>query len=244
MRSLRQGLPPTMRFVSVKAVNEQAAAVLVSVRERLIRNRTQLASAIRGYTAEFGISVVKELAHIPLLLERIQSDETVPELTREVFASQVADYAQMEEKIGDVDARLMAWQRADEHSKRLNTIPGIGPIGAALLIMETPAPELFRSGPQFAAWIGLTPKDHSTGGKLRLVCITRAGDEALGAVLVTGQRLLFNMLGDTARPLHGWPDCSSASRRNWQPSHSPTRWRVSARRSWCPGRYRAKYASA
>ncbi|MGN7751496.1 hypothetical protein [Sinorhizobium sp. 22678] len=108
--------------MSAKAVNEQAAAVLASVRERLIRNRTQLAGAIRGYTAEFGISVVKELAHIPLLLERIQSDETVPELARELFASQAAEYAQIEEKIGDVGARIMAWQRADEHSKRLNTI--------------------------------------------------------------------------------------------------------------------------
>jgi len=177
---------PTMRFVPVKAADEQAATMLVGVRDRLIRNRTQLANAMRGYATEFGISVAKGLAHIPLLLERIQSDETVPELARELFASQAEEYAQLEEKIADVDARLMAWQRADERSKRLNTIPGIGPIGAALLIMKTPAPELFRSGRQFAAWIGLTPRDHSTGGKQRLGCITRAGDEALRAVLVAG----------------------------------------------------------
>lgn len=177
---------PTMRFVPVKAADEQAATMLVGVRDRLIRNRTQLANAIRGYAAEFGISVAKGLAHIPLLLERTQSDETVPELARALFASQAEEYAQLQEKITDVDARLMAWQRADERCKCLNTIPGIGPIGAALLIMKTPAPELFRSGRQFAAWIGLTPKDHSTGGKLRLGRITKAGDEALRAVLVAG----------------------------------------------------------
>ena len=75
---------------------------------------------------------------------------------------------------------------ADECSRRLAKIPGVGPIGAALLMMKTPAPELFRSGRQFAAWIGLTPKDHSTAGKVRLGAITRAGDEALRAVLVSG----------------------------------------------------------
>ena len=80
----------------------------------------------------------------------------------------------------------MAWHRTDECSRRLAKIPGIGPIGAALLVMKTPAPEPFRSGRQFAAWIGLTPKDHSTAGKVRLGVITRAGDEALRSVLVVG----------------------------------------------------------
>src|ERR1700733_1160754 len=177
---------PTMRFVPVKSVDEQAALMLIGVRDRLIRNRTQLANAIRGYATEFGIAAAKGLTHVPLLLERIQSEETVPELARELFASQADEYARLEEKIADVDAKLKAWQRTDERSKRLNTIPGIGPIGAALLIMKTPAPELFQSGRQFAAWIGLTPKDHSTAGKVRLGAITRAGDEALRAVLVSG----------------------------------------------------------
>lgn len=177
---------PAMRFVPVKTVDQQAALMLVGIRTRLIANRTQLANAIRGYATEFGIPAAKGLAHIPLLLERIQADETVPGLARELFASQAEEYAQLEEKIADVDAKPKAWQRTDERSKRLNTIPGIGPIGAALLIIKTPAPELFRSGRQFAVWIGLTPKDHSTGGKLRLGCITRAGDEALRAVLVVG----------------------------------------------------------
>jgi transposase len=85
-----------------------------------------------------------------------------------------------------VDAKLMAWHKADECSRRLAKVPGVGPIGAALLMMKTPAPEMFRSGRQFAAWIGLTPKDHSTAGKVRLGVITRAGDEALRSVLVVG----------------------------------------------------------
>ncbi len=80
----------------------------------------------------------------------------------------------------------MAWHRADECSRRLTKIPGVGPIGAVLLSMKTPEPELFRSGRQFAAWIGLTPRDHSTAGKIRLGVITRAGDEGLRSVLVVG----------------------------------------------------------
>ena len=108
-------------------------------------------------------------------------------MARELFAAQAKEYAQLQAQIDEVDAKLMAWHRADECSQRLAKIPGVGPIGAVLLMMKTPAPELFRSGRQFAAWIGLTPKDHSTAGKVRLGVITRAGDEGLRSVLVVGR---------------------------------------------------------
>src|SRR5450830_98884 len=162
---------PTMRFVPVKTAEQQAALILVGVRDRLIRNRTQLANAIRGYAAEFGLTAARGKAHLDPLLERIQADESLPALARELFAAQAKEYAQL---------------RADECSRRLAKIPGVGPIGAVLLKMKTPEPELFRSGRQFAAWIGLTPKDHSTAGKVRLGVITRAGDEGLRSVLVVG----------------------------------------------------------
>ena len=177
---------PTMRFVPVKTAEQQAALMLVGVRNRLIRNRTQLANAIRGYAAEFGLTAAKGRAHLDPLLERIRADESVPALARELFAAQAKEYAQLRARIDEVDAKLMAWHRADECSRRLAKIPGVGPIGAVLLKMKTPAPELFRSGRQFAAWIGLTPKNHSTAGKLRLGTITRAGDEGLRSVLVVG----------------------------------------------------------
>ncbi|SFB56208.1 hypothetical protein SAMN03159496_05133 [Rhizobium sp. NFR07] len=116
--------------------------MLISVFTRLFANRTQLANAIRGYTNEFGISAAKGLAHIPMLLERIKVEKTVLELAQELFMSQAEEYAELEKKIADVEVK--AWQRNDERSIRLNTIPGIGPIGSALLIMKTPAPELFQ----------------------------------------------------------------------------------------------------
>ena len=177
---------PTMRFVPVKTAEQQAALMLVSVRDRLIRNRTQLANAIRGYAAEFGLTAAKGIAHLGPLLERIQADESLPSLARELFAIQAEDLMQLQAQIGELNAKLMTWHRADECSRRLAKIPSVGPIGAVLLKMKTPDPQLFRSGRQFAAWIGLTPKDHSTAGKVKLGGITRAGDEGLRSVLVAG----------------------------------------------------------
>jgi transposase len=177
---------PTMRFVPVKTAEQQAALMLVGVRDRLIRNRTQLTNAIRGYAGEFGCTAARGKAHLAPLLERLRADESLPALARELFAAQAKEYAQLQAQIDEVDARLMAWHRADECSRRLAKIPGVGPIGAVLLKMKTPEPELFRSGRQFAAWIGLTPRDHSTAGKVRLGVITRAGDEGLRSVLVVG----------------------------------------------------------
>jgi transposase len=177
---------PTMRFVPVKTAEQQAVLMLVGVRDRLIRHRTQLSNAIRGYAAEFGLTAAKGKAHLVPLLERIEADESLPALARELFAIQAKEYAQLQAQIDEVDAKLTTWHRVDECSRRLAKIPGVGPIGAVLLKMKTPAPELFRSGRQFAAWIGLTPKNHSTAGKVRLGVITRAGDEGLRSVLVVG----------------------------------------------------------
>ena len=177
---------PTMRFVPVKTAEQQAALMLVGVRDRLIRNRTQLSNAIRGYAAEFGLTAAEGLAYLGLLLDRIQADESLPARARELFAMQATEYTQLQAQIDEVDAKLMACHRADECSRRLAKIPSVGPIGAMLLRMKTPEPELFQSGRQFAAWIGLTPKDHSTAGKVRLGVITRAGDEGLRSVLVAG----------------------------------------------------------
>src|SRR5450759_3815597 len=177
---------PTMQFVPVKTEEQQAALMLAGVRQQLITRRTQLSNAIRGYAAEFGLTVAKGLDKIELLLAQVAQDETVPEIARELFAFHGKDYARLQIDLKAIEAKLMAWHRADATSRRLAQIPGIGPIGATALVMKVPDPRLFRSGRHFAAWIGLTPKDHSTAGKTRLGKITRAGDEMLRSVLVAG----------------------------------------------------------
>lgn len=177
---------PTMRFVPVKSAEQQAGLMLVSVRDRLVRGRTALTNAIRGHAAEFGLIAATGLDKIEPLLARIAEDETLPALARALFADQGVALRRLGEELAVVDARLMAWHRANAESRRLAQIPSVGPISASLLVLKTPDPKAFKSGRDFAAWIGLTPKDHSTAGRQRLGVITKAGDEALRATLVAG----------------------------------------------------------
>jgi transposase len=116
----------------------------------------------------------------------LEPSKTVPVLAREVFETHGREYTRIQEQLQEVEDRLMAWHRANECSRRLATIPRVGPIGATMLVMKTPTPEAFRSARHFAAWLGLTPKDYSTAGRVRLGVITRAGEEALRSVLVAG----------------------------------------------------------
>ena len=177
---------PTMRFVGIKSAESQAALMLAGMRDRLIRNRVQLGNAIRGYAAEFGVIAAKGRANIAPLLLRLQADDTIPALARELFAAHAEEYAQLTAQLAAIEDKLLAWHRANNLSRRLTRIPGVGPVVASLLVMKTPDPQAFRSGRQFAAWLGLTPKDHSTAGKTRLGVITRAGDESLRSLLVVG----------------------------------------------------------
>jgi len=177
---------PTMRFVPVKTADQQAALMLVGTRDALVRRRTQLTNMIRGYAAEFGLTAAKGLAKIEPLLARIEEDANLPDLAKKLFAVHAKEYARLKVEIEKLEAELMAWHKHNELSRRLVEIPGIGPIGAILTVMKIPNPQAFSCGRDFSAWLGLTPKDHSTAGKFRLGVITRAGDKALRSVLVAG----------------------------------------------------------
>jgi transposase len=174
------------RFVPVKSADQQAGLMLAGVRDQLIVRRTQLSNTIRGYATEFGLVAAKGLDKIEPLLARLARDETIPKLVRALFAELGREYAGLEARLDRLETRLMVWHRANEMSLKLAEIPGIGPICAAGLVMKVPNPQGFRSGRDFAAWLGLTPKDHSTAGRQRLGVITRAGDEDLRRLLVVG----------------------------------------------------------
>jgi len=195
---------PSMRFVPVKTSEQQAALMLAGIRERLVARRTQLSNTIRGYAAEFGVTAAKGLNKIEPLLAQIAEDESVPMLARELFAMQGREYAQLQVELKAIEVRLMAWHRANTCSRRLAQIPGIGPIGATMLVMKTPDPGAFPSGRHFAAWLGLTPKDHSTAGKTRLGKITRAGDEVLRSLLVTGATAVIQQVRHGRGRLSPW----------------------------------------
>ncbi len=177
---------PSMKFVAAKAPEEQAALMLAGMRDRLIKTRTQVSNAIRGYAAEFGLIAPKGLDKIEPLLIRATTDESLPELARRLFALHGQEYTRLQGEIREVETMLMSWHRNNQDSRNLAEVPGIGPIGGARMAMKKADAAACQSARYYAASIGLTPKDHSTAGKLRLGGITRAGDPVLRSMLVTG----------------------------------------------------------
>jgi len=182
---------PSMRFVPMKSRERQAACMLMTVRERLVGVKSQLSNAFRSYAAEFGIIGPAGRQNVNALIKRVLEDETLPEMARDLFSIQAREYAAIEARLEEIETKLMKWHRADELSRRIATIPGVGPIGSTMLSMRAPPAATFRSGRQFAAWLGLTPKDHSTGGRIRLGGITKAGDPAIRTTLIVGATALL-----------------------------------------------------
>lgn len=177
---------PDMRFVPVKSAQQQAAQMLLGTRERLLRRRTQVSNAIRGFAAEFGHVAAKGLKHLGELVARVEADRTTPALALGLFGVHVLEYQQVDALLRQVEAELMVLHRGNELSRRLAEVPGVGPIGATMVAVKVADPHHFRSGRDFSAWLGLTPKDHGTAGRARPGGITRAGDERLRSVLITG----------------------------------------------------------
>ena len=145
----------------------------------------------RSYAAEFGIVGPAGWQNVTALIKRVLEDNSLPEMARELFRLQADEYAAVEARLAKIEAKLMKWHREDDVSRRISTIPGVGPIGSSMLSMKAPPPETFRSGRDFAAWLGLTPKDHSTGGRQRHGGITKAGDSVLRSTLIVGATALL-----------------------------------------------------
>jgi transposase len=174
-----------MRFVPVKSCEEQAALMLVKVRDLLMKQRTMLSNAIRGHAAEFGVIGAKGLQNLKELLERV-ADANVPAPARALLNSLAAQIAAIDTQLRGLEAKLMAHHKADPRSRLLATIPGVGPITAVSVVLKVPDATVFRAGRHFAAWMGITPREHSTAGRHRLGKISREGDEGLRRLLVLG----------------------------------------------------------
>ena len=175
---------PSMRYVPVKSEQQQADAMLLRVRELLVKQKTQLVNAVRGHAAEFGLVAARGLGQVSALVERVAAS-AIPEAAKEAIQLLAAQAAHLEGQIDDVDRRLLRLHKANEVSRRLAKVPGVGPITALTLALTVQA-DNFESGRHFAAWLGLTPKEHSTGGRQKLGGITRAGNERLRQLLVLG----------------------------------------------------------
>ena len=189
-------LRPTMRFVPVKSEETQGAAMVFRVRELLIRQRTQAINALRGHLSEFGQIVPQGAANVAKLIAIVEDPECdLPADAIPTLKVLVAALAQLEAEIGKLDTEIARRAKENELARRLMTVPGIGPLIATAIATLAPPPETFRKARDFAAsrWrhafgvtLGLTPRQHSTGGKQRLGATTRMGERSLRRLLIIG----------------------------------------------------------
>jgi transposase len=179
---------PSMRFVPTKSEQQQSGLMLHRSRQLLVRQRTMLSNAIRGHMAELGIISAKGRNGTAELLKIIANaeDDRIPPAARFCFEVLARQYVTITTEVGAIEKRIHAWHRSCEESRRLEEIPGIGPIVATALVAEIGDWTEFRSGRNLAAWIGLVPKQHTTGGKDRLGGITKQGNRYLRWLLVAG----------------------------------------------------------
>ena len=178
---------PTIRFVAVKGEEQQARAMLFHTRDLLVRQRTQTINALRGHLAEFGVVAPQGVAHVGRLALALEDPGSgLPEPVRELGGVLLGQIAHLDAKIGGLEKELRACARQDEQAARLMTIPGIGPIGAMALQAFAPPMEIFRRGRDFSAWLGLVPRQHTTGGKPRLGRISKMGQRDLRRLLIIG----------------------------------------------------------
>jgi transposase len=179
---------PTMRFVRAKSAEQQGRLMQHRARDLLLRQRTQTINALRAHLAELGIAAAQGREGLKQLLTIIadEGDERVPIDARASLIVLAAQLQALQTMIGSIEKRLVVQHRANEASKRLESVPGIGLIGASAIAATVTDPEAFRSGRDFAAWIGLVPRQDSTGGKQKLGPISKQGDRYLRRILVVG----------------------------------------------------------
>ena len=194
---------PGMPSVAVRSAEQQADAIVLSARELLVRQRTQLVNAVRGHAAEFGIVAAKGTSQLPALLEVVAAGEAVPDAAKQMLAFLGGQVAQLDERILELERRMKQQHKANPVSQLLAEVPGIGPIGALSLAL-TIDPGRFQSGRHLAAWLGLTPKEHSTGGRQRLGGISRAGNERLRQLLVLGAMAVIRYAKPGSKSASAW----------------------------------------
>ena len=198
------GQRPSMRFVAVKGEEQQARAMLFRTRDLLVRQRTQTINALRGHLAEFGIIAPQGRAHVARLAAVLEDGGSgLPEPVRELGALLLEQIAGLDAKIAGLEKEIHAHARRDADAIRLMTIPGVGPICATAIQAFAPPMESFRCGRDFSAWLGLVPRQHTTGGKPRLGKISKMGQRDLRRLLVTGAMAVVRWAvrrGETSDP--------------------------------------------
>jgi transposase len=186
---------PKMRFVAIKSVEQQAVLAVHRLRQGSVEERTALANRLRGLLSEYGLVVGMGLDRLRHALPAMVQDggNGIPGIARDVFADATAQLRELDARIAAYDRRIAALARASEAVQRIMKIEGVGPVTATALVASVGDGRVFNNGRQFAAWLGLTPRQHSTGGKQRLGAMTKHGDVYLRTLLIHGARSVLRV---------------------------------------------------
>jgi transposase len=199
---------PNMRFVPLKGVDQQAVLMLHRTRALLVAQRTMLANALRAHLAEFGIIVAQGIGRIGGLIEAIFSKGEqaceLPPLARIALEPLALQFLQLQPRIKTIEAELLAWHRTNQESRRLETIPGVGFMTATAIAATVSDASQFRSGREFAAWLGLAPRQNSSGGKERLGRVSKMGNRYLRSLLFVGATAVIRFARSKASARTAW----------------------------------------
>jgi len=180
---------PNMRFVPIKTVEQQAVLSLHRARHGLVKARTAQANQIRGLLAEYGLIVpqgIANLTRVPAILEDASNE--LPGTFRQLIAGLLEHLRHLHSLANELEAQIIAWHRDHEESRNLGKIPGVGPLSATAVVASIGDAKTFKNGRQLAAWLGLVPRQHSSGGKAKLLGISKRGDVYLRTLLIHGAR--------------------------------------------------------
>lgn len=195
---------PSMRFVAVKSEEQQASAMVFRGRDLLVGQRTQIINALRSHMGEHGWIAPKGPSHIARLGELLEDEGTMPAGARTVLKLLLDMVEELDQRISELDREIAKRAREDETARRLMTIPGIGPITATALTALAPPPQTFARGRDFAAWLGLVPRQHSSGGKPKLGAISRMGERSLRRLLIIGASAVVLHASKRGAPPGSW----------------------------------------
>jgi len=195
---------PDMRFVPIKSADQQAVLMLHKTRELFVKQRTMSVNALRGHLAEFGIVAARGIGRVDELLALAQSDATLPEIAKSSVAGLAQHLECLDQSIAAVDDDIARAHRHNPTSGLLDEIPGIGPLIASVTAASVPDPAVFKSGRDFAAWLGLTPRQNSSGGKEKLGSITKQGNRYIRKMLVTGATSVLRVAHKRKGALADW----------------------------------------
>jgi transposase len=196
---------PTMRFVPIKTTDQQSVLMLHRTRDLLVRQRTMIVNALRGHLAEYGLVVGKGIENLQRLIELVETEDNgLPRIARQALSTLVGQVAELQGRIRAMEQEILIWHRNSAASQRLATIPGVGPITATVMVASLGNAAQFRSGRQLAAWLGLVPRQNSSGVKERLGRISKQGDVYIRRLLVLGATSVIRVARTRTTPLSNW----------------------------------------